>query len=50
MADKDADKRYQDLTPEEKYKSAIEAEKAPWNPLKAAKDLIDETPTLNELP
>ena len=42
MADKDADKRYQDLSPEEKYKSAVEADKAPWNPLKAAKELIVE--------
>jgi hypothetical protein len=35
-------KEYKDLTPEEKYKSAIEADKAPWNPLKAAKEIIVE--------
>lgn len=40
--DKDAEKRYKDLTPKEKYDSALEADKAPWNPLKAAKDLIVE--------
>jgi hypothetical protein len=40
--DKDADKRYQELTPEERYNSAIEADKAPWNPLKAAKEIIVE--------
>jgi hypothetical protein len=37
-----ADKEYKDLTPEEKYKSAIEADKAPWNPIQTAKDLIVE--------
>ena len=37
-----ADKEYKDLTPEEKYKSAIEADKAPWNPIQTAKDLIIE--------
>ena len=37
-----ADKEYKDLTPKEKYDSAIEAEKAPWNPIKAAKELIVE--------
>ena len=42
MADKDADKRYQDLTPQERYDSALRAEKEPWNPLKAAKELIVE--------
>jgi hypothetical protein len=35
-------KQYKDLTPEERYKSAIEADKAPWNPLKAAKEMIVE--------
>ena len=37
-----ADKEYKDLTPKEKYDSAIEADKAPWNPLKEAKALIVE--------
>ena len=40
--DKDAEKRYRDLTPEEKYKSAVEADKAPWNPVATAKELIIE--------
>jgi hypothetical protein len=40
--DKDAEKRYENLTPKEKYDSAIEADKAPWNPLKAAKEMIVE--------
>tara|TARA_R110000868_G_scaffold4696_3_gene29168 strand:+ start:73 stop:309 length:237 start_codon:yes stop_codon:yes gene_type:complete len=35
-------KQYKDLTPKEKYDSAIEADKAPWNPIQAAKDLIVE--------
>jgi hypothetical protein len=37
-----ATKEYKDLTPQEKYDSAIEADKAPWNPLKAAKEIIVE--------
>ena len=37
-----ATKEYKDLTPQEKYDSAIEADKAPWNPLKEAKALIIE--------
>lgn len=37
-----ADKEYKDLTPEEKYESALKAEKEPWNPLKAAKEIIVE--------
>ena len=41
MADK-KDFKYEDLTQEEKYKSAIEADKAPWNPLQTAKELIVE--------
>ena len=35
-------KEYKDLTAEEKYESAIRAEKEPWNPLKAAKEIIVE--------
>ena len=37
-----ADKEYKDLTPQERYDSALRAEKEPWNPLKAAKELIVE--------
>ena len=37
-----ATKEYKDLTPQEKYDSAIEADKAPWNPLQAAKEIIIE--------
>ena len=37
-----ADKEYKDLTPEEKYESALKAEKEPWNPIKTAKELIVE--------
>jgi hypothetical protein len=40
--DKDAEKRYQDLTPKEKYDSAKKADAAPWNPLTEAKNLIVE--------
>ena len=35
-------KQYKDLTPKEKYDSAIEADKAPWDPIQTAKDLIVE--------
>ena len=37
-----ASKEYKDLTPKEKYDSALEADKAPWNPLQAAKEIIIE--------
>lgn len=37
-----ADKEYKDLTPEERYDSAVKADAEPWNPLKAAKELIIE--------
>ena len=30
-------KQYKDLTPKEKYDSAIEADKAPWDPIQTAK-------------
>ena len=40
--DKDAEKRYRDLSPKEKYDSAVKAEKEPWNPLDAAKALVEE--------
>lgn len=33
-------KKYEDLTPKEKYDSAVEADKAPWDPVKAAKELV----------
>jgi hypothetical protein len=35
-------KQYKDMTPKEKYDSAIEADKAPWDPIQTAKDLIVE--------
>jgi hypothetical protein len=37
-----ADKEYKDLTPKERYDSALKADKEPWNPLKAAKEMIVE--------
>jgi len=37
-----ATKEYKDLTPKEKYDSAIKADKAPWDPIQTAKDLIKE--------
>ena len=40
--DKDAEKRYRDLTPKERYDSAVAAGDEPWNPLQTAKDLIKE--------
>jgi hypothetical protein len=37
-----ADKEYKDLTPKERYDSALKADKEPWNPLAAAKEMIKE--------
>jgi len=35
-------KQYKDMTPQEKYDSAIAADKEPWDPVQTAKDLIKE--------
>lgn len=40
--DKDAEKRYRELSPKEKYDSAIRAGEEPYNPLQTVKDLIKE--------
>jgi len=40
--DKDAEKRYRELPPKEKYDSAIRAGEEPYNPLQTVKDLIKE--------
>jgi len=40
--DKDAEKRYRELSPKEKYDSAIRAREEPYDPLQTVKDLIKE--------